>query len=167
MVIFYVCLFFLFSGMFGSGVLSYFVLLRWLFFLNIVILLSTVFFLFIPQIIHDQSSEHNSASFTGWELLTGEVKQLWNLLTQQQLLFKLTCSCYVKRLSQVLFCDNAWLFQGHLTKIVDQFVYVHYMLCFNFGPWFLRDGSRQRSYTMVPTQMQQWRRLMALSITCP
>lgn len=62
----------LIHGMFGSGVLSYFVLLRWLFLLNIVILLSTVFFLFIPQIIHDQSSEHNSASFTGWELLTGE-----------------------------------------------------------------------------------------------
>ncbi|XP_020611290.1 transmembrane channel-like protein 7 [Orbicella faveolata] len=58
--------------MFGSGVQSYFVLLRWLFLLNIVISLSTVFFLFIPQIIHDQSTKHNTVSFTGWELLTGE-----------------------------------------------------------------------------------------------
>ena len=81
-------LLFFFSGMFGSGVLSYFVLLRWLFLLNIVILLSTLFFLFIPQIIHDQSSQHNSVSFTGWELLTGEVKQLWNLI-QQKFLFLL------------------------------------------------------------------------------
>lgn len=62
--------------MFGSGVQSYFVLLRWLFLLNIVILLSTIIFLFIPQIIHDQSTKHNDVSFTGWELLTGEVKQL-------------------------------------------------------------------------------------------
>ncbi|XP_078346103.1 transmembrane channel-like protein 7 isoform X1 [Oculina patagonica] len=62
----------LIHGMFGSGVLSYFVLLRWLFLINIVILLLTIFFLFIPQIIHDQSTEHNNASFTGWELLTGE-----------------------------------------------------------------------------------------------
>lgn len=66
--------------MFGSGVQSYFVLLRWLFLLNIVISLSTVFFLFIPQIIHDQSTEHNTVSFTGWELLTGEVKQLCILI---------------------------------------------------------------------------------------
>lgn len=59
-------------GMFGSGVMSYFVLLRWLFLLNIVILLLTIFFLFIPQMIHSQSSDNNNASFTGWELLTGE-----------------------------------------------------------------------------------------------
>lgn len=59
--------------MFGSGVLSYFVLLRWLFLLNIVILLLTIFFLFIPQAIHDISVKNNNASFTGWELLTGEV----------------------------------------------------------------------------------------------
>ncbi|XP_058964303.2 transmembrane channel-like protein 7 isoform X1 [Pocillopora verrucosa] len=62
----------LIHGMFGSGVMSYFVLLRWLFLLNIVILLLTIFFLFIPQIIYGQSSESNNASFTGWELLTGE-----------------------------------------------------------------------------------------------
>lgn len=62
----------LIHGMFGSGVLSYFVLLRWLFLLNIVILLLTIFFLFIPQAIHDISVSDNNASFTGWELLTGE-----------------------------------------------------------------------------------------------
>ena len=66
-------LWFLSTGMFGSGVLSYFVLLRWLFLLNIVILLLTIFFLFIPQAIHDISVSDNNASFTGWELLTGEV----------------------------------------------------------------------------------------------
>lgn len=63
------------TGMFGSGVLSYFVLLRWLFLLNIVILLLTIFFLFIPQVIHENSVENNNASFSGWEMLTGEVRQ--------------------------------------------------------------------------------------------
>lgn len=66
-------LWFLSTGMFGSGVLSYFALLRWLFLLNIVILLLTIFFLFIPQAIRDISMNKNNASFTGWELLTGEV----------------------------------------------------------------------------------------------
>lgn len=59
-------------GMFGSGVQSYFVLLRWLFLLNIVIFLTTIFFLFIPQVIHMNSIQSNNITFTGWELLTGE-----------------------------------------------------------------------------------------------
>ena len=62
--------------MFGSGVQSYFVLLRWLFLLNLVILSLTIFFLFIPQVIHENSVQNNNASFTGWEMLTGEVRLL-------------------------------------------------------------------------------------------
>ncbi|KAJ7340302.1 Transmembrane channel-like protein 5 [Desmophyllum pertusum] len=46
----------LIHGMFGSGVMSYFV----------------SFSCSYPKIIHDQSTRLNNASFTGWELLTGE-----------------------------------------------------------------------------------------------
>lgn len=67
------CFFFL-TGMFGSGVQSYFVLLRWLFLLNIVILVTTIFFLFIPQMIHNNSIQSNNNTFSGWEFLTGEVR---------------------------------------------------------------------------------------------
>jgi len=35
----------------------------------------TIFFLFIPQVIHENSVENNNASFSGWEMLTGEVRQ--------------------------------------------------------------------------------------------
>lgn len=62
----------LIHGMFGSGVQSYFVLLRWLFLLNIVILVTTIFFLFIPQMIHNNSIQSNNNTFSGWEFLTGE-----------------------------------------------------------------------------------------------
>ncbi|KAK3715207.1 hypothetical protein QZH41_020469 [Actinostola sp. cb2023] len=60
------------QGMFGTGVLSYFILLRWLFLINLVAFFSTVFFLFIPQMAYDASFKSNNISFGGWELLTGD-----------------------------------------------------------------------------------------------
>ncbi|XP_048576014.1 transmembrane channel-like protein 7 isoform X2 [Nematostella vectensis] len=60
------------QGKFGSGVLSYFVLLRWLFLLNVLITTLTLFFLFIPQIVYNPSTKYNQESFTGVELITGD-----------------------------------------------------------------------------------------------
>jgi hypothetical protein len=59
--------------MFGSGVLSYFVLLRWLFLINLVVFFVTLFFLVIPQMVFQPSFVNNNSSFTGWEIITGDV----------------------------------------------------------------------------------------------
>ena len=61
------------AGRFGTGVLSYFVFLRWLFYVNILVCLLVVAFLFVPQMLLEQSVNDNTVSFTGKELITGEV----------------------------------------------------------------------------------------------
>lgn len=60
------------QGLFGTGVLAYFSFLRWLLYINLLVSLLTVSFLFVPQIIFNPSSKNNTESFTGLELLTGE-----------------------------------------------------------------------------------------------
>lgn len=62
------------SGKFGTGVLSYFVFLRWLFFLNILIFLLVLLFIFVPQMIHERSTDTaNPSDFNGKNLLDGAV----------------------------------------------------------------------------------------------
>jgi len=60
------------EGKFGSGVLSYFKFLRWLFLLDVFISLLVLGFLLVPQVLYSPSSESNKQSFTGVELLSGE-----------------------------------------------------------------------------------------------
>ena len=62
------------SGKFGSGVLSYFTFLRWLFLLDIVITIMVIAFIAVPQFIVSPSYKMNNVSFTGKEFLTGEVR---------------------------------------------------------------------------------------------
>ena len=61
-------------GKFGSGVLSYFTFLRWLFLLDIVITIMVIAFIAVPQFIVSPSHKTNNVSFTGKEFLTGEVR---------------------------------------------------------------------------------------------
>lgn len=60
-------------GIFGTGVCSYFLFLRWLLYLNMLVCILTVAFLLIPQVLHRHSSKDNRESFSGLELITGEV----------------------------------------------------------------------------------------------
>ena len=62
------------TGLFGTGVLSYFTFLRWLLYINLIVSLLTLCFLFVPQMVLEQSVSYVSSSkFSGLELLTGEV----------------------------------------------------------------------------------------------
>ena len=62
------------EGNFGSGVKSYFILLKWLLLLNIPIFIISFGFITIPQLVYKPSvSQVNPQPFTGAELLTGEV----------------------------------------------------------------------------------------------
>eukprot|EP00112_Aurelia_sp_Birch-Aquarium-sp1_P008689 Seg1963.3 transcript_id=Seg1963.3/GoldUCD/mRNA.D3Y31 product="Telomerase protein component 1" protein_id=Seg1963.3/GoldUCD/D3Y31 len=60
------------DGKFGSGVLSYFTFLRWLFLLDIVITIMVIAFIAVPQFMFSPSYKTNNVSFTGKEFLTGE-----------------------------------------------------------------------------------------------
>lgn len=72
-------------GMFGTGVLSYFVFLRWLVYVNFFICILLISFLVVPQSIYkksylnkpqsiyERSYLNKPVNFTGLELLTGEV----------------------------------------------------------------------------------------------
>eukprot|EP00794_Sanderia_malayensis_P008779 gene8779-9717_t len=60
------------EGTFGTGVLSYFLFLRWLFLLNIGISVLMLGFVIAPQLVYSPSSKHNNVSFSGLEFLTGE-----------------------------------------------------------------------------------------------
>lgn len=62
------------SGLFGTGVLSYFTFLRWLLYLNILVMVFILSFVFIPQVISDKSSNPTNETFSGLELITGEVR---------------------------------------------------------------------------------------------
>ncbi|XP_065065650.1 transmembrane channel-like protein 7 [Rhopilema esculentum] len=60
------------EGKFGSGVLSYFLFLRWLFLLDLVITVMILAFVLAPQLMYKPSFETNKNNFNGLELLTGE-----------------------------------------------------------------------------------------------
>lgn len=62
-----------FAGKFGSGVLSYFKFLRWLYLLDMVISIFVLAFIVTPQLMYSPSYKRNNASFTGMEFLTGKV----------------------------------------------------------------------------------------------
>nr|XP_054762398.1 transmembrane channel-like protein 7 [Lytechinus pictus]XP_054762399.1 transmembrane channel-like protein 7 [Lytechinus pictus] len=60
------------EGNFGSGVTSYFLLLKWLLLLNIPVFLLTFGFVTTPQLIYEPSARYpHSENFSGWDLLTG------------------------------------------------------------------------------------------------
>lgn len=64
------------EGHFGTGVLSYFVFLKWLLFINIPTVLLTLGFICVPQLLHrwlqqEPAGYINNTDFTGLELLTG------------------------------------------------------------------------------------------------
>ena len=60
------------GGKFGTGVLSYFLFLKWLLMLNIFSFLVNFGFITIPQLVHDATASVR-ADFRGLELLTGAV----------------------------------------------------------------------------------------------
>ena len=73
------------TGLFGTGVLSYFTFLRWLLYLNILVMVFILSFVFIPQVISDKSFNPTNETFSGLELITGEVcsfpSELFNLIS--------------------------------------------------------------------------------------
>ncbi|XP_033119314.1 transmembrane channel-like protein 5 [Anneissia japonica] len=60
------------EGNFGSGVVSYFILLRWLLLWNIPVLVLSFSFITIPQLIYEPSSSVNNETFKAENILTGE-----------------------------------------------------------------------------------------------
>lgn len=66
------------EGNFGTGVLSYFLFLKWLFYINIPVFVLTFAFVIMPQILYRHTVQgaeayNQNVSFTGEELLTGAV----------------------------------------------------------------------------------------------
>lgn len=64
------------EGHFGTGVLSYFMFLKWLFYINIPVFVLTFGFIILPQILYKHLVQEGKAynqteAFTGKELLTG------------------------------------------------------------------------------------------------
>ncbi|KAL4239335.1 Transmembrane channel-like protein 5 [Mactra antiquata] len=64
------------EGHFGTGVLSYFLFLKWLFYINIPVFVLTFGFVILPQILYrhialEGKAYQQNVSFTGKELLTG------------------------------------------------------------------------------------------------
>lgn len=66
------------EGHFGTGVLSYFLFLKWLFYINIPVFVFTFGFVILPQVLYrylvqDPCCYSQNVTFTGKELLTGSV----------------------------------------------------------------------------------------------
>ncbi|XP_072044198.1 transmembrane channel-like protein 7 isoform X2 [Amphiura filiformis] len=59
------------EGNFGSGVVSYFLLLKWLLLLNIPVFILSFCFIFVPQLFYAPSAASNNATFEAGDLLTG------------------------------------------------------------------------------------------------
>lgn len=67
------------GGKFGTGVLTYFLFLKWLLMFNIFSFLVNFGFITIPLLIHDHSPNvPSNVSFRGLELLTGAVRSNHN-----------------------------------------------------------------------------------------
>ncbi|KAK3584997.1 hypothetical protein CHS0354_037370 [Potamilus streckersoni] len=58
------------EGHFGTGVLSYFLFLQWIFYINIPVFIVTFGFVIVPQLL-DSSNISSNKTFTGKELLLG------------------------------------------------------------------------------------------------
>ena len=65
------------EGNFGSGVVSYFLLLKWLLLLNIPVFFLSFCFIFVPQLCEEPSVRSNTANFRAGDLLTGGVSFLF------------------------------------------------------------------------------------------
>ena len=66
------------EGHFGTGVLSYFLFLKWLFYINIPVFVFTFGFVILPQVLYRYLVQTpccyaQNVTFTGKELLTGSV----------------------------------------------------------------------------------------------
>ena len=61
------------EGHFGSGVVSYFLLLKWLLLLNIPVFMISFCFISMPQLFYQASPSVNNISFAAGDLLTGGV----------------------------------------------------------------------------------------------
>jgi hypothetical protein len=66
------------EGKFGSSVAAYFIILRWLFVINIPIFLLILGFIVIPQVVYRWTQQSppgytSNIPFSGWDLLTGGV----------------------------------------------------------------------------------------------
>lgn len=67
------------EGNFGTSVVSYFYFLRYLFYLNLLLVFLVGTFMFMPQQLYRHLQVHTpypNISFSGQELLTGTVSQL-------------------------------------------------------------------------------------------
>ena len=66
------------EGHFGTGVLSYFLFLKWLFYINFPVFVFTFGFVILPQVLYRYMVQEpccytQNVTFTGKELLTGSV----------------------------------------------------------------------------------------------
>ncbi|KAL3274399.1 hypothetical protein HHI36_015792 [Cryptolaemus montrouzieri] len=62
------------EGHFGSAISSYFKFLRWLFLMNMVVMVVTILFIILPQITFGESVNplYNMQTFNVWDIFTGE-----------------------------------------------------------------------------------------------
>ncbi len=95
--------------------LSYFIFLRWLFLLNILIFFLVLVFIFIPQVIYRPSIEYgNLTSFHGTDLLDGRVSMcIKNPFLQN------TNQALVTLPDMNKFCD--WLSETEVISVHDSF----------------------------------------------
>lgn len=77
------------EGHFGSGVAAYFKFLRWLFILNLLLIIMAFCFVTLPQILFNsvdpvlnesKAVNINEQTFSVWDIFTGEVSSLFFLI---------------------------------------------------------------------------------------